>query len=63
MIGEIISGLHNSWQLSIINSIVYGIGTLPEAKIGLVKRMPKREMDSCRLHVVIRARIDPYVLD
>jgi hypothetical protein len=30
---------------------VYGIGTLPEAKIGLVKRMPKREMDSYRLHI------------
>jgi hypothetical protein len=31
--------------LSIIDSIVYGIGTLPEAKIGLVKRMPKRGME------------------
>jgi len=31
---------------------VYGIGTLPEAKIGSVKRMPKREMDSCRLHAL-----------
>ena len=42
----------DSWQLSIINSIVYGIGTLPEAKMGPVKRMPKRGMDSCRLHVM-----------
>jgi hypothetical protein len=39
--------------LSIIDSIVYGIGTLPEAKIGPVKRMPKRGMDSCGLHVLI----------
>jgi hypothetical protein len=38
--------------LSIIDSIVYGIGTFPEAKIGLVKRMPKRGMDSCRLHAL-----------
>jgi hypothetical protein len=28
------------------------MGTLPEAKIGPVKRMPKREMDSCRLYVL-----------
>ena len=42
----------DSWQLSIINSIVYGIGTLPEAKIGSVKRMPKRGMDFCRLHAL-----------
>ena len=33
------------------NSIVFGIGTLPEAKIVPVERMLKREMDSCRLHV------------
>jgi hypothetical protein len=32
------------------NSKDYGIVTLPEAKIGPVKRMPKRGMDSCRLH-------------
>jgi len=38
--------------LSIIDSIVFGIGTLPEAKIGPVKRMPKRGMDSCRLHAL-----------
>jgi hypothetical protein len=38
--------------LSIIGSIVYGIGTLPEAKIGPVKRMAKREMDSCRLYAL-----------
>ena len=43
----------DSWQLSIIDSIVYGIGTLPEAKIGPVKRMPKRGMDSCGLHALI----------
>jgi len=35
--------------LSIIDSIVYGIGTLPKAKIGPVRRMPKREVDSYRL--------------
>ena len=58
MIGEIISGLHNSWQLSIINSIVYGIETLPEAKIGLVKSAPKREMDSCRLYVLASNYLD-----
>ena len=29
------------------------MGSLPEAKIGLVKRMPKRGMDSCGLHVLI----------
>jgi hypothetical protein len=39
--------------LSIIDSIVFGIGPLPEAKIGLVKRMAKRERDSCKLHIVI----------
>jgi hypothetical protein len=39
--------------LSIIDSIVFGIGTLPEAKIGLVKRMPKRGMDSCRLYALV----------
>jgi len=38
--------------LSIIDSTVFGIGTLPEAKIGLVKRMPKRGMDSYRLHAL-----------
>jgi hypothetical protein len=38
--------------LSIIDSIVYGIGSLPEAKIGPVKRMAKREMDSCGLHAL-----------
>jgi len=38
--------------LSIIDSIVYGIECLPEAKIGPVKRMPKRGMDSCGLHVL-----------
>jgi hypothetical protein len=38
--------------LSIIDFIVYGIGTLPEAKIGPVKGMPKRGKDSCRLHVL-----------
>jgi hypothetical protein len=43
--------------LSIINSIVFGIGTLPEAKIGPVKRMPKREMDSCRLYVSMKTGI------
>jgi len=41
--------------LSIIDSIVYGIGTLPEAKIGLVKRMPKRRMDSWRLYALLEA--------
>ena len=39
-------------QLSIIDSIVYGIGTLPEAKIGPVERMPKIEMDSYRLYAL-----------
>jgi hypothetical protein len=39
-------------QSSIINSIVYGIRTLPEAKIGPVKRMPKCGMGSCRLHAL-----------
>jgi hypothetical protein len=46
--------------LSIINSIVYGIGTLPEAKIGPVKRMPKREMDSCRLHALAFNYLDLF---
>jgi hypothetical protein len=39
--------------LSIIDSVVFGIGSLPEAKIGPVKRMPKREMDSCGLHALL----------
>jgi len=39
--------------LSIIDSIVGGIGTFPEAKIGPVKRMPKRGMDFCGLHAPI----------
>ena len=38
--------------MSIIDSIVFGIGTLPEAKIGLVKGKAKREMDSCRLYAL-----------
>jgi hypothetical protein len=38
--------------LSINDSIVYGIGILPEAKTGPVKRMPKRGMDSCRLNAL-----------
>jgi len=38
--------------LSIINSIVFGIRALPEAKIGLVNRMAKREKDSCRLYAL-----------
>jgi len=38
--------------LSIINSVVYGIGTLPEAKIGLVKGTAKRGMDSCGLYAL-----------
>jgi len=38
--------------LSIIDSIVYGIGTLPEAEIRPVKRMPKKEKDSCRLYAL-----------
>ena len=38
--------------MSINHSIVFGIGTLPEAKIGLVKGMPKRGMDSCGLHAL-----------
>jgi hypothetical protein len=38
--------------LSIINSIAFGMGTLPEAKIGPLKRMAKREMDSCRLYAL-----------
>jgi hypothetical protein len=38
--------------LSIIDSIVLGIGTLLEAKIGPVKSMPKSGMDSCRLHAL-----------
>jgi hypothetical protein len=33
------------------NSIVFGIGSLPEAKIGLVKGMPKIERGSCELHI------------
>jgi hypothetical protein len=44
--------------LSIIDSIVYGIGTLPEAKIGPVKRMPKTEMGSCRLYALAFNYID-----
>jgi hypothetical protein len=48
--------------LSIINSIVFGIGTLPEAKIGPVKRMPKREMDSYKLYVLLGAGISSYTL-
>jgi len=31
----------DSWHLSILNSIVYGIGALPEAKIGPVKEGQK----------------------
>jgi hypothetical protein len=38
--------------LSIIDSIVFGIETLPEAKIGLIKGMAKRGMDFCRLYVL-----------
>jgi len=30
------------WQLSIIESIVYGVGTLPEAKLGPVKENAKK---------------------
>lgn len=41
------------------NSIVCGIRTLPEAKIGLVKRIPKREMDFYRLHALPWAGIRP----
>jgi hypothetical protein len=37
--------------LSINDFIVYGIVGYAEAKIGPVKRMPKREMDSYRLHI------------
>jgi len=39
-------------HMSINDSIVYEIGTLPEAKMGPVKRMPKRGMDSCRLYAL-----------
>jgi hypothetical protein len=40
------------------NFIVFGIGTLPEAKIGPVKRMAKREMDSYRLHALAFGYLD-----
>ena len=43
----------DSWQLSIVNSIVCGIETLPDAKIRLVKRMSKRRKDSCGLHALV----------
>ena len=46
--------------MAIIDSIVFGIGTLPEAKIGPVKGMLKKERDSYRLHVLMRAGISPY---
>ena len=48
-------GMWDSLQLSINNFIVSGIGTLPEAKIGLVKGMPKRGMGSCGLHALVLA--------
>ena len=41
---------------------MYGIESLPEAKIGPVKWMPKREVDSCGLHVLTRAGIYPRSL-
>lgn len=47
--------------MSIIDSIVFGIGTLPEAKIGLVKGKAKREMDYCRLHALSRSEISSYI--
>ena len=34
------------------------MGSLPEAKIGLVKRMPKREMDSRGLHALVFNYLD-----
>jgi hypothetical protein len=47
--------------LSIIDSKVYGIETLPEAKNGFVKRMPKREMRSCELHIPHKERTSRIV--
>ena len=52
----------DNWQLPINNSIVYGIGSLPEAKIWPVKGMPKREMDSYKLYVLLGAGISSYTL-
>jgi hypothetical protein len=46
--------------LSIINSIVYGIRTLPEAKIVPVERMLKREMNSCGLHALTFNYLDLF---
>jgi hypothetical protein len=39
---------------------VYGIESLPEAKIGPVKRMAKRGMDSYRLHVLAFNYLDLF---
>jgi hypothetical protein len=41
----------DSWQLSIIDSLVDGIGSLPEAKMGPVRGCQKR-MDFCGLHTL-----------
>jgi hypothetical protein len=57
---EILSGLYNSWQLSIIDSIVYGISSLPEAKRGPVGGVPKIERDSCRLHTLAFNYLDLF---